>query len=61
MSDRDSLLYNESKDSVTLYVSHSSSVEKVYHHVGYAGLCGTPRPAMVEDWLEIGFQVGWFD
>ncbi|KAB5593193.1 GNAT family acetyltransferase [Ceratobasidium theobromae] len=50
------LLYNEGKDSVTLYVSHGNPAEKVYHQVGYVGLCGTPRSVMVEDWLEIGFQ-----
>ncbi|KAJ1302585.1 hypothetical protein OPQ81_002902 [Rhizoctonia solani] len=52
------LLYNENKDAVVLYVSHGNPAEKVYHQIGYAGLCGAPRPAMVEDWLEVGFQVG---
>ncbi|CAE7132358.1 unnamed protein product [Rhizoctonia solani] len=51
-----SLLYNESKDAVVLYVSHGNPAEKVYHRIGYVGLCGEPRPAMVEDWLEVGFQ-----
>ncbi|KEP50297.1 GNAT family acetyltransferase [Rhizoctonia solani 123E] len=49
-------LYNESKEAVVLYVSHGNPAEKVYHRIGYAGLCGEPRPTMVEDWLEVGFQ-----
>ncbi|KAH7338770.1 hypothetical protein B0J17DRAFT_767825 [Rhizoctonia solani] len=51
-----SLLYNEAKDAVVLYVSHGNVAEKLYHRIGYVGLCGAPRPAMVEDWLEVGFQ-----
>ncbi|CAE6419359.1 unnamed protein product [Rhizoctonia solani] len=50
------LLYNESKDAVVLYVSHGNPAEKIYHRIGYTGLCGAPRPAIVEDWLEVGFQ-----
>jgi hypothetical protein len=52
-----SLLYREGKESVVLYVSHDNPAEKVYHRVGFTGLCGTPRPAAVEDWIEVGFQV----
>ncbi|KAF8713788.1 Acetyltransferase (GNAT) domain, partial [Rhizoctonia solani] len=51
------LLQNEGKDTVVLYVSHGDPVERVCHQVGYTGLCGAPRPELVEDWLEIGFQV----
>ncbi|CUA67375.1 hypothetical protein RSOLAG22IIIB_03015 [Rhizoctonia solani] len=50
------LLYHENKEAVVLYVSHGNPAEKVYHRIGYAGLCGEPRPAIVEDWLEVGFQ-----
>ncbi|KAG9087981.1 hypothetical protein FRC06_002277 [Ceratobasidium sp. 370] len=50
------LLYRDGKESVVLYVSHENPAEKVYHRVGFAGLCGTPRPGLVEDWLEIGFE-----
>ncbi|CAE6458564.1 unnamed protein product [Rhizoctonia solani] len=50
------LLHNEGKDTIVVYVSHGDPVEKVYHQVGYTGLCGAPRPELVEDWLEIGFQ-----
>ncbi|KAG8744641.1 hypothetical protein FRC10_009674 [Ceratobasidium sp. 414] len=50
------LLYRDGKESVVLYVSHENPAEKVYHRIGFAGLCGTPRPGPVEDWLEIGTQ-----
>ncbi|QRW09241.1 GNAT family acetyltransferase [Ceratobasidium sp. AG-Ba] len=50
------LLYCYGKESVVLYVSHENPAEKVYHRVGFTGLCGTPRPVVVEDWLEIGFK-----
>ncbi|KAG8702840.1 hypothetical protein FRC08_003215 [Ceratobasidium sp. 394] len=50
------LLYRDGKESVVLFVSHENPAEKVYHRVGFAGLCGTPRPGPVEDWLEIGFE-----
>lgn len=50
------LLYDCFKESVVLYVSHENPAEKVYHRIGYVGLCGAPRPVVVEDWIEIGFQ-----
>lgn len=40
-----------------LYVSHENPAEKVYHRVGYVGLCGASRPLAADDWVEIGFQV----
>lgn len=50
------LLYRDGRESVVLYVSHENPAEKVYHRVGFMGLCGTPRPLVVEDWLEFGFR-----
>jgi GNAT superfamily N-acetyltransferase len=43
--------------AVVLYVGHTNSAARVYHRVGYVGLDqDAPRPAEVENWLEIGFQ-----
>lgn len=54
------LLLHEGKHAVVLYVAHNNpGAAKVYHRVGFQGLSGSavePRPAGVEDWLELGFQ-----
>ncbi|KAH7101380.1 hypothetical protein BKA62DRAFT_184533 [Auriculariales sp. MPI-PUGE-AT-0066] len=54
----DHLFLREQKKAVVLYVAHSNpGATKVYHRVGFQGLSTTePRPAGVEDWLELGFQ-----
>ncbi|KAH8099836.1 hypothetical protein BXZ70DRAFT_221561 [Cristinia sonorae] len=49
------LLSDCGKDCVVLYVGHENSAQKVYDRVGYAGLCGKPKPAGVEDSIELGF------
>lgn len=49
------LLFRFKKDSVVLYVGHENSAQRVYDRVGFAGLCGKPKPDGVEDSLELGF------
>ncbi|KAI0756474.1 hypothetical protein C8Q80DRAFT_33771 [Daedaleopsis nitida] len=49
------LLFQYGKESVVLYVGHENSAQRVYDRVGYAGLCGKPKPDAVEDSLELGF------
>ena len=44
------------KLAVVLFVAHGIPAGKVYHRVGFAGLCGAPRVPGVEDWMEVGFQ-----
>ncbi|TFY82137.1 hypothetical protein EWM64_g1867 [Hericium alpestre] len=46
------------KRSVTLYVGHSNSAQRVYDRVGFVGLCGKAKPEGVEDALELGFVTG---
>jgi hypothetical protein len=41
---------------VVLYVGHDNSAQKVYHRIGFAGLCGEPRVDGVQDSLELGFK-----
>ncbi|EJD35473.1 hypothetical protein AURDEDRAFT_188728 [Auricularia subglabra TFB-10046 SS5] len=54
------LLLRERKHAVVLYVAHNNpAAAKVYHRVGFQGLspsADAPRPAGVEDWLELGFR-----
>ncbi|KAL0951637.1 hypothetical protein HGRIS_008317 [Hohenbuehelia grisea] len=52
------LLFTRNKAAVVLYVGHRNKAQSVYNRVGYAGLCGLPRPPTVEDWLELGFRGG---
>lgn len=40
---------------MVLYVGHENSAQKVYHRVGFAGLCGDEKVDGVEDSLELGF------
>lgn len=49
------LLFEYGKEKVVLYVGHDNSAQKVYHRVGFAGLCGEPKIEGVEDSLELGF------
>ncbi|EKM61670.1 uncharacterized protein PHACADRAFT_248416 [Phanerochaete carnosa HHB-10118-sp] len=49
------LLFDCGKESVVLYVGHENSAQKVYHRVGFAGLCGDEKVDGVEDSLELGF------
>ncbi|RDX51906.1 hypothetical protein K466DRAFT_3461 [Polyporus arcularius HHB13444] len=49
------LLFDFGKESVVLYVGHENSAQRVYDRVGFAGLCGKPKPDTVEDSLELGF------
>lgn len=51
----DRLLFDCGKESVVLYVGHENSAQKVYHRVGFAGLCGDEKVEGVEDSLELGF------
>ncbi|KAG8933442.1 hypothetical protein FRC02_011820 [Tulasnella sp. 418] len=51
------LLFEAKKSAVVLFVAHDNkAAEKVYDRVGFAGLCGKPRPEGVSDWIEIGFE-----
>ncbi|KAI0094458.1 hypothetical protein BDY19DRAFT_21113 [Irpex rosettiformis] len=50
------LLFDCCKESVVLYVGHKNSAQKVYHRVGFPGLCGEPRVEGVEDSIELGLQ-----
>ena len=43
------------KERVVLYVGHENSAQKVYHRVGFVGLCGDEKVEGVEDALELGF------
>ncbi|KAI0314764.1 hypothetical protein OF83DRAFT_1063249 [Amylostereum chailletii] len=52
------LLIDCGKSTVTLYVGHSNSAQRVYDRVGFVGLCGKDKPMGVEDALEIGFKTG---
>lgn len=49
------LLFDYGKEKVVLYVGHENSAQKVYHRVGFAGLCGEEKVEGVEDSLELGF------
>lgn len=49
------LLFDFGKESVVLYVGHENSAQRVYDRVGFAGLCGRPKPDGVEDSIEVGF------
>ena len=52
-----SALFKEHKQSVVLFVAHDNmAAAKVYDRVGFQGLCGKPRGAGVDPWLEIGFE-----
>ncbi|KIP11092.1 hypothetical protein PHLGIDRAFT_155592 [Phlebiopsis gigantea 11061_1 CR5-6] len=48
-------LLDGGKETVVLYVGHENSAQKVYHRVGFAGLCGDEKVDGVEDSLELGF------
>ena len=50
-----SLLFTLKRKSVVLYVGHENIAQRVYDHVGFAGLCGEPKSDAVEDSLELGF------
>ncbi|KAA1468083.1 hypothetical protein DENSPDRAFT_833271 [Dentipellis sp. KUC8613] len=52
------LLMDCGKRTVTLYVGHSNSAQRVYDRVGFVGLCGKDKPEGVEDALELGFVTG---
>lgn len=49
------LLFDCGKETVVLYVGYENSAQKVYHRVGFAGLCGDEKVDGVEDALELGF------
>lgn len=49
------LLFDVGVDKVVLYVGYENSAQKVYHRVGFVGLCGTEKVDGVEDSLELGF------
>lgn len=53
----------ESKESVVLYVAHNNpAAAKVYHRVGFVGLCDEERSTdSVDNWLELGFDRGLVD
>jgi predicted GNAT family acetyltransferase len=53
-----SLLVDCGKQSVTLYVGHSNSAQRVYDRVGFVGLCGKEKVNGVEDSLELGLVTG---
>ena len=55
MNASDRLLFDCGKESVVLYVGYENSAQKVYHRVGFAGLCGDAKVDGVEDSLELGF------
>ncbi|KAI0348295.1 hypothetical protein BDW22DRAFT_72055 [Trametopsis cervina] len=50
------ILFDCGKEKVVLYVGHENSAQKVYHRVGFAGLCGEPKVEGIEDSLELGFK-----
>jgi len=52
------LLVDCGKRSVTLYVGHNNSAQRVYDRVGYVGLCGKEKVNGVEDSLELGLVTG---
>lgn len=52
------LLVDCGKRSVTLYVSHGNSAQRVYDRVGFVGLCGKEKTNGVEDSLELGLVTG---
>ncbi|KAG8929159.1 hypothetical protein FRC02_005928 [Tulasnella sp. 418] len=48
-------LYEAGRSSVVLFVAHDNpAAEKVYHRVGFVGLCGH-HDDRADDWLEVGF------
>ena len=49
------LLFDVGVDTVVLYVGYENNAQKVYHRVGFVGLCGSERVEGVEDALELGF------
>jgi hypothetical protein len=49
-----SLLVDCGKRTVTLYVGHNNSAQRVYDRVGFVGLCGKEKINGVEDSLELG-------
>ncbi|KAI9448849.1 hypothetical protein F5148DRAFT_1153315 [Russula earlei] len=52
------LLIDCGKRSVTLYVGHNNSAQRVYDRVGFVGLCGKEKANGVEDSLELGLVTG---
>jgi len=52
------LLVDCGKQSVTLYVGHNNSAQRVYDRVGFVGLCGKEKVNGVEDSLELGLATG---
>lgn len=52
----DSLLEEQKKESVVLYVAgDNTAAKKVYHRVGFTGLVEKPAKG-VDPWIEIGFN-----
>ena len=51
-------LFDRDFEDVSLYVSEQDNREAaaLYDKVGFAGLCGRPRPPHVEEWVEIAFE-----
>ncbi|KAI0003751.1 hypothetical protein BJV74DRAFT_811524 [Russula compacta] len=52
------LLVDCGKRTVTLYVGHNNSAQRVYDRVGFVGLCGKKKVNGVEDSLELGLVTG---
>jgi predicted GNAT family acetyltransferase len=51
------LLIHEHKHAVVLFVAHNNpAAAKVYHRVGFQGLSAAPRPAGIDDYIELGFS-----
>jgi len=53
-----SLLVDCGKRTVTLYVGHNNSAQRVYDRVGFVGLCGKEKVPGVEDSIELGLVTG---
>lgn len=51
----DRLLFDVGVDKVVLYVGYENNAQKVYHRVGFVGLCGSEKVEGVEDSIELGF------
>lgn len=54
----DRLLVDCGKRSVTLYVGHNNSAQRLYDRIGFVGLCGKEKVNGVEDSLELGLVTG---
>ncbi|KAI0294932.1 hypothetical protein BC826DRAFT_1091494 [Russula brevipes] len=52
------LLVDCGKRTVTLYVGHNNSAQRVYDRVGFVGLCGKEKVTGVEDSIELGLVTG---